>query len=218
MSDRVPPRNVTLGVAPGLFYYQWGLQRRLDFLREYEVDLDIHQGLEDASLQTAAQMLMIQDIALVRCFEEMLELRGKPGEELNRELAFVRLIVLAKLSRAGLWSEPWLDLIDQDFPVGPTPSDPREELRSQAQAADDILRQHEEIYDELHQSLFDCDYPTQRQDKVALLLLASVVFLHRRLPRTRQHMDGVLEWVQPRASLPDHRVWADIVRKHAPVD
>jgi hypothetical protein len=163
--------------------------------------------------RTTRWRLRVFEIAALRMMLDVLGHRS-PAEEATSSLTKMRLDLIASLWHEGLWVEPWISLVNQEF-SGP---DLAEEDLDQiivagpeiAQRSLDNKQQFEAILSEMVFFLVERGYEVQEAD---MLILVSTMALETFARRTDpvpgapyKSLGELLDLIQ-RASQPDHPAW-----------
>lgn len=136
-----------------------------------------------------------------------------------------RLGEIKALWLAGEWREPWIALIDEEFPgAGPSDEDIENFIRSAGDAALESFKQHDEferIRSGILAALDEADYVVDHSTTALVVILALRIHrLPRQFPLGRVDVRTLFEakqLIRDQGASPDHRGWVIVLAQYFPL-
>ena len=185
------------------------------FLRAYGFDLDDES--EERRFTVVNLHLKILDIALFRAMIDVYVQHG-PAEEAAAFSSRMRLCLITQLWHEGLWVEPWISLINREFP-GPelTRADFEQIIAAGPKKVEDHLRsdqEYEALIDEMVSFLVERGYNVQGADLLMLPYCVLDLWVQRHpigSEPERTSLGKLFQMIHHEASDPDHPAWQEFV-------
>jgi hypothetical protein len=201
---------------------QFGMHERMEKVRKrFEAFLRA-RGLDELEGESDERRFAIAELELKILYLATLwlvldvQVRYAPADEAAYR-AKMRMSVITDLWHEGLWVEPWISLVDQEFP-GPelTGANLEQILADGPEKVEGRLRtnyEYQTIMDEMVAFLVERGYNVQAEDMMMLQTCVLEVITNRRdIGSKNRSLGDQLQRMQNEASDPHHSAWQEFVQ------